>query len=127
VTLPRGLLLLLGVVFVPFGVWGIVHPVAATALTDVQLPTATALADGRAIYGGVTLGLGAFFLLAAAMPSMARAGLWVAFLTLGGAGSARALGVVLDGAGGPIIYPTLAFELGLAALSALTLIRSTRP
>jgi hypothetical protein len=97
-------------------------PVVASR-PEAQLPSPAALADGRAVYGGLTLGLGAFFLLAAQRPSMTRAGLWAAFLSIGAAGVGRGLGVVLDGAGGPAVYPTLAFEFGLSALTAFALVR----
>jgi len=120
---PRWILLGIGVIFVPFGMWALAQPVAVAGMTEVQLPTPAALADGRAVYGGLTLGLGAFFLLAALRRSMVRAGLWAAFLSIGAAGFGRALGVVLDGARGPAVFPTLGFEIVLAALTAFALTR----
>jgi hypothetical protein len=118
----RGFLALVGIVFVAFGVWGLIDPVAVCALSDVKLPTATALADGRAVYGGLTLGMGVFFLLAAARANLVRAGLWSAVLMVGGAGMGRVLGAVMDGAGRAIVPPMVA-ELLIALLAFIALWR----
>lgn len=122
-TFPQWLLVATGAIFVPFGFWALAQPAAVAGMTEVELPSAAALADGRAVYGGLTLGLGAFFLFAARSPSMVRSGLWAAFLTIGAAGMGRATGVLVDGATGPAVFPTLVFEVVLSALAAYALVR----
>jgi hypothetical protein len=121
----RGLLALVGVIFVGFGVWGLIDPVAVCAMTGVQLPTPAALADGRAVYGGLTAGMGAFFVMAAVRASLLPAGLWSALIMVGGAGLGRALGAVVDGAGTAVVPPMLA-ELLIATLALIALVRLRR-
>jgi hypothetical protein len=124
----RGLLALVGVLFIGFGGWGLIDPVAVAAMTGVKLPTPVALADGRAIYGGLTLGMGVFFLFAATRADLVRAGLWSTLLMVGGAGAGRAVGGVVDGAGAGVL-PPLFFEALIAAfaLIALVLLSDRRP
>jgi hypothetical protein len=122
-TFSQILLLAIGVIFVPFGIWALAQPTAVAGMTEVELPSPAALADGRAVYGGLTLGLGVFFLLAARSTQLTRAGLWVALLSLGGAATGRLLGVVLDGASGRSVIPPLAFELLWSVLAATALTR----
>jgi Domain of unknown function (DUF4345) len=123
VKFARAVLGIAAVVFIPFGVWAFLDPVAIAGLTQVQLPTATALADGRAVYGGLTLGLGVFFALCAAHPAFVRPGLWALLLTVGGAFLGRLAGVIADGAGTTETYRTLIAEFTVAALAAVSLAR----
>ena len=122
-TLPRVVLWFSAVLFLPFGLWGLVDPVQVTGLTQVQLPTPTALADGRAMYGGMVLGLGLVFAFCASRPSMLRAGLWALLLTIGCVFLGRLAGVLIDGASGTPTLPTLALEFALSALAGFALWR----
>src|SRR5262245_15795455 len=114
----RVMLGVVAVIFIPFGVWALVDPVTVAGWTQVGLPTPTALADGRAVYGGLTLGLGVFFALCARRPEFVQAGLWAVVLTLAGPMSGRLIGVAVDGAGTAETYRTLVSELVLASLAA---------
>jgi hypothetical protein len=116
---------LVAVIFIPFGVWALADPVAVARFTQVELPTPTALADGRAVYGGLTLGLGIFFVLCANRPEFIRAGLWAVLLTLAGPLSGRVIGVIVDGAGTVETYRTLVAEFALASMAAISLVRET--
>lgn len=124
-TLGRAVLAIVAVIFIPFGVWAILDPVAVAGLTQVQLPTPTAIADGRAIYGGLTLGLALFAALCAFRPEFTRPGLWAVLLTVAGAFLGRLGGVIVDGAGTADTYRTLVFELVIVALAAVALARGT--
>ena len=119
----RVVLAVVAIIFVPFGVWGLIDPVAVAGLTQVQLPTPTALADGRAVYGGLTLGLGAFFALCAVRQELVRPGLWAVLLTVAGPFLGRLAGVVADGAGTAETYRTLISEFAIAALAVVSLAR----
>jgi hypothetical protein len=110
-------------IFIPFGAWALLDPVAVAGLTQVQLPTPAALADGRAVYGGLTLGLGAFFALCAVRQELVRPGLWAVLLTVAGPFLGRLAGVVGDGAGRAETYRTLTSEFAIAALAAVSLAR----
>jgi len=118
----RAFLGIVGLVFVAFGAWAFVDPVAVAGLTEVSLPTPTALADGRAVYGGLTLGLGVFFVLCT-RPALVPGGLWAVVLTVGGAFLGRLTGVAIDGAGSSAAIGTLASELTIAAVAAVALAR----
>jgi hypothetical protein len=123
VKFGRVVLAAVAIIFIPFGVWALVDPVAVAGLTQVQLPTPTALADGRAVYGGLTLGLGAFFGLCASRRELVRPGLWAILLTVAGAFLGRLTGVIADGAGTAETYRPLFWEFVFAALAAVSLAR----
>src|SRR5262245_46631929 len=124
--LSRVFLLLVGAVFVAFGIWGLFDPIGVTAMSEVTLGTPAARADGWAVYGGLTTGLGIFLMLAGSRPSLVEAGLWVIALSVGAAAMGRALGVVLHSARGAAVFPTLVFELLLTSLAITALIRERR-
>jgi hypothetical protein len=111
-----------GILFVPFGLWILFDPHALAAITERPLPTPTAMTESRAVDGGLVIGLGLAFILAAVDPTKTRAGLLVMLLTLGGAFVGRCVGVILDG-GTPGTYNVAAFELVLAVLAGIALAR----
>jgi len=94
----RTVLALVGLFYVGFGIVGTVDPVAATGMTGVQLPTATALTDGRAIYGGLSVGWGIFLLMASAGVVAPRSGLWLLVLGNGFPILCRIYGIGFAGA-----------------------------
>jgi hypothetical protein len=112
--------------FAAFGLWALFDPVAVAGQAQVQLPTPTALADGRAVYGGVTLGLGLFFALCAAQPALVRSGLWALLASMGGPFLGRLIGVIVDGARTPETLGTLAFEFAFVALAGVALLSRGR-
>jgi hypothetical protein len=122
-NIGRILLIFVGATFLAFGVWGLVDPSRVTAITEVTLGTPAALADGRAVYGGLTAGLGIFLLKAASRPQWLEAGLWVCALSLGVPALGRILGIVMDGASGSGVYRPLPFELLFSILAILAILR----
>lgn len=77
----------------------------------------------RAVYGGLQIGLGLFFLLAFNRPRWARAGLVVQICSVGGLAIGRIFGLLVAGwAAKPFIYLILAVELILVILGANALI-----
>jgi hypothetical protein len=127
-SLGRTVLGVVAIIFLSFGAWALLSPAAVAGLTQVVLTTPTALADGRAVYGGLTLGLALYFALCAMRRELVRAGLWAVLLTVGCAFLGRLAGVVADGADTSETFRTLASEFGITALAAVSLWRDrSRP
>ena len=61
------LLLSIGLTYLVFGVWLLIHPSALDGY-GIVLESATARADMRATYGGFEIGVGLFFLCASMVP-----------------------------------------------------------
>jgi hypothetical protein len=120
--LPRLVLWLTALAFVGFGVAFAVWPVAMARLTDIALPTPTAMAEYVATYGGFQTGFGIFLVVCALRPAWLEPGLWAGALALGGFGTFRLLSLLLgDGPVGAPIYVGLSIELGGALLNVLAL------
>jgi hypothetical protein len=97
-------------------------------VVDIALPTASARADFRAIYGGAELGMALFFALAARRPDWMRPGLAALALIVGGFGAVRLGSLALDaaparGAAAPLLWGVGAIELVGALLCAWALWR----
>jgi hypothetical protein len=90
-------------------------------LVDVSLGSATADNDLRAVYGGVSLGLAAFFGAALRRPAWREPALWVVALTLSCMALARFVSWAVAGPPAPLGYALHAAEFvgSLAALIAL--------
>ncbi|MFT6400156.1 MAG: hypothetical protein ACJAYU_004926 [Bradymonadia bacterium] len=113
-----------GLAFLGFGLAFLLWPSAMTADLDITLPTARADIEIRAFYGGLELGFGAFLLLAARRHSWQVPALVGAAMLLGGAGTTRVVGQLLEG---QLVQPhawLAALELSGAALSAVVARRS---
>jgi hypothetical protein len=95
---------------------------------DIALPTASARADFRAIYGGAELGMALFFALAARRPAWVRPGLAALALIVGGFGAVRLGSLAFDaaptrGAAATLLWAVGATELAGALLCAWALKR----
>jgi hypothetical protein len=100
-------------------------------VVDITLPTASARADFRAIYGGAELGMALFFALAARRPAWVRPGLAALALIVGGFGAVRLGSLALDavptrGAAAALLWVVGAIELSGALLCAWALKRLNR-
>jgi uncharacterized protein DUF4345 len=87
------------VVTAGFGIAYLARSVAMARMVGVQIPSAAARADYRAIYGGAQIGIGIFFALAARQAAWEVPGLWAVALFAGGFGVARLGSLALDRAG----------------------------
>lgn len=121
--MSRLVLWLGAVVFVPFGLWILLDPTGLAALTERPLPTPTAMTESRAVDGGLVVGLGIFFALAALDPTKTRTGLLAMMLVGAGTVLGRCVGVTLDG-GTAATYRVAGFELALAIVAGVALARS---
>jgi hypothetical protein len=122
-TFARASLALTALAFGGFGVWLIVHP-QAIGLVGVELPGAAARVEIRAFYGGLELGIAAFFALAAARPGWFRPALFLQAASLGGMGIGRAAGMAIEGEATSMhamlaVVELIGAAIGVVALSLL--------
>jgi len=96
-TFPRVVLGLTGAVFVTLGLGFLVAPEGLLGLMKIQVSPERALTEVRAMYGGLELGLGVFFIVAVFRERWIRAALGAQFLILGGMGSTRFLAMLFSG------------------------------
>ncbi|MDQ3948946.1 MAG: DUF4345 domain-containing protein [Gemmatimonadota bacterium] len=125
--LARALLVAGALVSGGFGLLYTVRPEWLAGVVDIALPTASARADFRAIYGGAELGMALFFALAARRPAWVRPGLAALALIVGGFGAARLGSLALDAApargAAAVLWAVGATELASALLCAWALKR----
>ena len=121
----RIVLLLLGLVWIAFGVLGLIAPVMILGAVGLDIGTADALAEARATYGGAQIGLGLFFVYCARADGLQRTGLIALALVAAGFGLARSFGIVVDGARGGMTWFALATEVTAVALAWIALARGS--
>ena len=106
------------VLWLPFGLYCLFEPGFLAGAAGVGFTTATGSIDMRATYGGLTSALGAFALIGALRPGWTRQALITLAVACAGLGSARLLGVGLDGELTAWTMQALALELGTVALGS---------
>jgi hypothetical protein len=110
-----------------FGLLYTVRPEWLAGVVDIALPTASARADFRAIYGGAELGMALFFAVAARRPAWVRPGLAALGLIVGGFGAVRLGSLALDpaprGDADTLLWAVGAVELSGALLCTWTFSR----
>src|ERR1700680_2050212 len=82
--------------FTGFGIACLVRPKSMLKRVDVRPRSARGTTELRAMYGGLHLGLGAFFATAAAKPEWSRPALLAQTLGLGGLAASRLVGILSD-------------------------------
>jgi hypothetical protein len=107
-----------------FGAWLLVKP-GALGKVGVELPTPAARAEIRAFYGGLELGMAAFFAAAAARPAWFEPALILQSATLGGAALGRVFSLRADPGDAPLIRALAAVE-AVAALGGLVALAEVR-
>lgn len=108
-----------------FGVPLLVAP-RLMGVVGIQLGRAAAATEIRAFYGGLELGLAAFFFAAARRDAWLRPALFAQAAGFGGIVAARLVGIVVDGSAEPMIFLFAAVEGMGALLGAIALRRLTR-
>jgi hypothetical protein len=111
--------------FAGFGAALLVRP-SFLGVVGVALTEPAAAAEIRAFYGGLELGLAAFFARAAARAAWHRPALVAQVLAFGGVVLGRLVGLVVDGAGAPLLFASLALEAAGAGLGLWALRRTPR-
>lgn len=88
--------------------------------------TPSALTEIRAFYGGLQIGVGCFLIWCIRQRTLTFAGLLLVAFAVGGAGMARALGLIIDQAPTAFHLTNLAVEVMTVALVAVALSRHRR-
>lgn len=123
-TLTRVTLWLAAALFLAFGLGILIQP---ELLSGMGLPVQPVWrTELRAFYGGLEIGLAAFLILCARRPAWALPGLVAAALLMGGVGSARLLGMALDGFQKNMVIAMVS-ELAACALATVAALRESGP
>lgn len=118
--LPKASIALSAVVFGVFGLLLLIRPELLGAV-GVEVTRPAGAVELRAFYGGLELGLAAFFAVAVRRREWWEPALLVQILALGGVAAARLLGMLVAGEGEPLLYALMAAEAGGAAFGLLAL------
>ena len=122
-TFTRGFLGLNALVFVALGINGLFNPHGHMAPMDFVLTSASSLAEVRANYGGMHVGMGLLFLLGALKPEWSRAALLAMALFIGGLAVGRSFSLLVDGQPKNLILAFIAIEWVGAAIAVWLLRR----
>jgi hypothetical protein len=122
----RIFLVLSALLWLPYGVYCFAQPGSLAEAAGVAFQSPTGSTELRAMYGGLQVAIGALAGLAAWRPALLErsALLAIAFLTAG-LGTARLLGVAIDGGFSSYTAMGLGFEFTSWAVATLLLRRST--
>jgi hypothetical protein len=120
----RLVLLAIGAGFVAFGVAFLLAPAKVAGFADLSTTGKNGLIELRAFYGGIELGLGAYFAIAALRSSWHVPALWAAFMAMLGVVGARIYGISVEGSAGAMIYVFLAVEIAALVLAVFGLAKT---
>ena len=127
-TLAR---LSLGLSALAFAVFGALFLVSPTTLgrIGIWLTLPNAVAEIRAFYGGLELGLAAFFVLALQRPAWFAPALMLQALAFGATAAARIFGILFEGGTTEIMLALAAAEVAgcVVAIVALSRLRRETP
>ncbi|MEL7480491.1 MAG: DUF4345 domain-containing protein [Pseudomonadota bacterium] len=128
----RAFLVLIGLMYVAFGVYSLVAPTAMTAGLGVDVSGPNGTFEMRGVFGGVSLGAAILCLAGAARQDMTRPALWFLVAYMGGYCLARLGSVLLGDWPTPSTWAFVAFEaasfiLAVAALRTKPVKRKAPP
>ncbi len=112
--------------FAGFGAACLVRPKNMLHHVDIRTKSSRGTTELRAMYGGLELGLGAFFAAAAAKPEWSRPALLAQTLGLGMVAGSRLAGILRDRPRGRLMKGLFIAEASTAALAAVALARPRR-
>jgi len=124
-SLDRVVLALSGAFVLLAGVACVVDPASFSQQAGLSA-TPSALTEIRAFYGGLQVGVGCFLIWCVRQRTLTFAGLLLVAFAVGGAGVARALGMLIDQAPTAFHLTNLAVEATTVALVAVALSRHRR-
>lgn len=109
--LKKGFLAVNLLIYGSFVALAYLAPAWLGAQLGIHLEGTTALADFRAMYGGMSLGASVIFVLGIEREDLRPAALWLATAAALGLSLGRLLTLMQAGPAGPYIYASLASEL----------------
>ncbi|AOP33321.1 hypothetical protein A0128_05350 [Leptospira tipperaryensis] len=112
------------VVYDAFAIGFFLIPIKLASWIGIEIQTSAALADFRAMYGGLCLGIGAVLVLGLFKKEWVQAGILLAVTTAGGLFLGRIYTLLLDGPGNEYIYVSMATEVGAVVIGGWLLKRS---
>ncbi len=125
-TLTKAFIALNVLVFVSFGLVFIFAPVYFASTVEIELSSPTALADFRAIYGGLSLSVGLFFALGLFRPALVLPVLWLIAASSLALALSRFYSVIASGTPALPIFAFAALELVAFAIGAWLYSRESR-
>jgi hypothetical protein len=114
-------------VWLGYGVYCFFQPGALAEAAGVEAHTPTATTELRAMYGGVQAGIGLLCAGAFARTTLRRPALLALLFIVGGLGTTRLLGALLDGSFSSYTFMGLGFEWTTIAVAAWLLQRTNAP
>ena len=117
-------LALSALVWLPYGLWCLARPEILADFAGVAATTPTAVAEIRAMYGGLQAAIGALAVLALVRPDRRRGVVLTLGVLTAGLGVARLLAVVLGAGLSSYTVGALVIEFGSAAWAAVLLASS---
>lgn len=116
-TTNRNLLLILGLLFFPYGVYCFLVPGFLAEAAGVAATTPTGSTELRAMYGGLQAGFGLLLLAAARDARLHLAAFAALAFLVPGLASTRLIGSFMDGGLSAYTAGALVFEFGITALA----------
>ena len=114
-----------GIIAITGGAAFLLFPIPMAALAELELPSASAVIDVRASYGGQLIGLGVFALAVSRRRELVVVGLLFIAAGLGGTGLGRLAGAIIEGTLPALMIPLLLFELGVPTFALVLAMRSS--
>ncbi|MDV6234515.1 DUF4345 domain-containing protein [Leptospira ellisii] len=113
-------------VYLGFGIAFILFPIRFASMIGITFEGSAALADFRAMYGGLCLGIEIVLFLGYLREEWRKFAILLSVTTAGGLLFGRLYTLFLDGPGNEYIYVSMATEIGAVAIGAWLLRRNAR-
>ena len=119
-------LLLEALVWIPYGIYCLFVPGVLMEGATVTATSPTGVTELRAMYGGLQFAIGAGCVWGAVSEDLERSAVWMLFLLTSGIGTARVIGLGVDGGLGAYTALALVFEFATAIWAGRLLLPETR-
>ncbi|MCG6167237.1 DUF4345 domain-containing protein [Leptospira sp. FAT2] len=113
-------------VYAGFTIGFFLVPIRLASMIGIEIKSSAALADFRAMYGGLCLGVGVVLLFGLFKEEWRRASILLAITTASGLFLGRIYTLFLDGPGNEYIYLSMATEVGAVAIGTWILQRTSK-
>ncbi|MEO1936212.1 MAG: DUF4345 family protein [Myxococcales bacterium] len=123
----RGFLILMTLVWLPYGAMCFIDPGLLAESSGVVATTPTATTEIRAMYGGLQAAIGALALLAAIKSHLAKSALIALAMLSGGLLTARLIGLAMDGGYTGYTGMAIGLEVFICTVSSVLLRGSREP